>query len=379
MQHRYADATNKLRRATRIAPDCVTYWAELTEAYAHAVTCKEDKSSQEEARDQNYEKYVLETIIDSASHALAKDFRDALAKAAKAYEELDNWENRIDDRSQSMKQVKAFIDFSYFFDLLDNVEETKKKDEFEEKLREFKEKLRDDEQSCNNEYEHAKVFRILGDLHLECDKEENYEKLIKELEKLLGQHNRKGEELIHARISLTLGQWYRKYNKKQKIIDDLIGKLKPQLNVFEIDGKEWEHGQYLRILAKLHFFAGQFGEAEKKCRLAIQKFEKKYPGEVRLRRLWPLLASILSEQGKHREAVQVVQKAVSIDALDSYTHEHLGDMYLERRDFKRAINAWEEALSRKSVHMQSPHDPDIDFKIGKAYAQLAQQHHEPTQ
>jgi tetratricopeptide (TPR) repeat protein len=155
--------------------------------------------------------------------------------------------------------------------------------------------------------------------------------------------------------------------------------LKPQLKVFEIDGKEWEHGQYFHILAKLHFFAGQLGEAEKKCRLAIQKFETKYPGEVRLRRLWPLLASILSEQGKHSEAVQVVQKAVAMDALDSYTHEHLGDMYLERRDFKRAIDAWEEALSRKSVHIQSPHDPDIDFKIGKAYAELAQQHHEFSQ
>jgi len=29
--------------------------------------------------------------------------------------------------------------------------------------------------------------------------------------------------------------------------------------------------------------------------------------------------------------------------------------------------------------MQSPHDPDIDFKIGKAYAVLAQQHHEFSQ
>src|SRR5205814_10152652 len=136
---------------------------------------------------------------------------------------------------------------------------------------------------------------------------------------------------------------------------------------------EWEHGQRLRILAKLHFFVGQFEE------VAIQKFEKKYPGEVRLRRLRPLLASILSKQDKHSEAVQVVQRAVSLDALDCYTHEHLGDMYLERGEFERAIDAWKEALSRKSVIMQSPHDPDIDFQIGRAYARLAQQHHEFTQ
>jgi len=129
---------------------------------------------------------VLETIIDSASQATAKDFRAALTKAAKAYKKLDSWEKCSKNRSQSMKQVKAFVDLSYFFDLLDSVEETKKKDEFEEKLREFKEKLRDDE------YEHAKDFVILGRLYLECDKEENYEKLITELEKLLGQHNRKG-------------------------------------------------------------------------------------------------------------------------------------------------------------------------------------------
>src|SRR2546423_2825862 len=90
LQDKYADATNVLRRATRIAPDCVTYWAELAEAYACAVTCKDaDKSRQKETHDQNYEKYVLETIIDSASHALAKDFRDALDKAAEAYKKLD--------------------------------------------------------------------------------------------------------------------------------------------------------------------------------------------------------------------------------------------------------------------------------------------------
>src|SRR6266487_5172973 len=54
-------------------------------------------------------------------------------------------------------------------------------------------------------------------------------------------------------------------------------------------------------------------------------------------------------------------------------------MYLKREEFKRAIDAWEEALYRKSVIMESPHDPDIDFKIGKAYAVLAQQHHEFSQ
>ena len=375
LQHRYADATNKLRRATRIAPDCVTYWAELAEAYACAVTCKDtDKSGQKETHDQNYEKYVLETIIDSASHALSKDFTAALDKAAEAYKKLDTLEKRNQNRSQSMKKIRAFVDLSHFFDLLDTVEETKNKDEFEEKLRYY--------EHCGSEYEHAEVFRMLGQLYLECDKEENYEKLITELEKLLGQH--KDEEPVYARISLTLGQWYLNCNKKQKS-DKLIEKLERQLENFKIDGKEWEHGQLLRMLAKLHFFAGQFeeagqfGEAEKKCRLAIQKLEKKYPGEVRLRRLRPLLASILSEQGKHCEAVQVVQQAVSLDALDCYAHEHLGHMYLERGEFERAIDAWKEALSRKSVIMQSPHDPDIDFKIGRAYAQLAQQHHTPSQ
>ncbi len=378
LQHRYADATNKLRRATRIAPDCVTYWAELAEAYAHAVTCKEDKSSQKETHDENYEKYVLETIIDSASYALAKDFRDALTKTAKAYGELDNWENRIDDRGQSMNQIKAFVDLSYFFDLLDIVDETKNKGEFEEKLRHY--------ELSGNEYEHAKDFLILGRLYLECDEEENYEKLIMALKQLLEQHKCRGEELVHARISLTLGRRYYECKEKKQEIDELIEKLK--LEDFEIDGKEWEHGQLLHILAKLLFFAGQLGEAEnrgqleeaeKKCRLAIQKLEKKYPGEVRLRHIRPLLASILSEQEKHSEAVQVVQQAVSLDALDCYTHEHLGDMYLKREEFKRAIDAWEEALSRKSVIMQSPHDPNIDFKIGRAYAVLAQQHHEFSQ
>src|SRR6266446_1877247 len=373
LQCRYADATNKLRRATRIAPDCVTYWAELAGAYAHAVTCK-DKSKEKETRDQNYEKYMLETIIDSASHALAKDFKDALAKAAEAYKELDTLDKKLGtlgkpdpNRGQSMDQVKAFVDLSYFFDLLDNVEETKKKDEFKEKLRYY--------EHCGNEYEHAEVFRTLGQLYLECDKEENYEKLITKLKKLLGQH--KDEEPVYARISLTLGQWYLNCNKKQNI-KELIEKLERQLENFEIykKEKEWEHGQLLRILARLHFFVGQLEEAENKCRLAIQKLEKKYPGEVRLRRLRPLLASLLSKQDKHSEAVQVVQRAVSLDALDCYAHEHLGDMYLERGEIEHAIDAWKEALSRKSVHLQSPHDPDIDFKIGKAYAQLAQQHHE---
>ena len=369
LQGKYADATNKLRRATRIAPDCVTYWAELAEAYAYAVTHKDqDKSREKETCDENYEKYVLETIIDSASHALGKDFRGTLAKAAKAYEKLDTLEKRNEDRSQSMKQIGAFVDLSHFFDLLDRVEETKNKGEFEEKLRYY-------EQS-GSQYEHATDFLKLGYLYLKCDEEENYNELIRELEQQLEQH--KDEEPVYARISLTLGQWYLNCNKKQKI-DELIEKLERQLENFAIDGKEWEHGQRLRILAQLHFLAGQFGEAENKCRLAIQKLEKKYPGEVRLRRLWPLLASILSEQGKHCEAVQVVQRAVSFDALDCYTHERLGDMYFEREEFEHAIDAWKEALARKSVIMQSPHDPDIDFKIGRAYAQLAQQHHASSQ
>src|SRR6266516_4358052 len=372
LQHTYADATNKLRRATRIAPDCVTYWAELAKAYAYAVTRKDqDESEEKETRDQNYEKYVLETLIDSASHALAKDLTAALDKAAKAYKRLDKWEKLNEDRSQSMKQIRAFVDLSHFFDLLDRVDETKNKDEFEEKLRYY--------EHCGSEYVHAKDFRKLGQLYLECDKEENYEKLIMALKELLGKYDCKGKELVHARISLTLGRWYHECNEKKQKINEIIKKLKSQLKGFEIDGKEWENGQLLHILARLHFFAGQFGEAEKKCRLAIQKLEKKYPGEVRLRRLRPLLASILSEQEKYSEAVQVAQQAVSLDVLDSYTHEYLGDMYLKREEFKRAIDAWEEALSRKSVIMESPHDPDIDFKIGKAYAVLAQQHHEFSQ
>ncbi len=372
LQDKYADATNVLRRATRIAPDCVTYWAELAEAYAHAVTRKDqDKSSQKETLDENYEKYVLETVIDSASHALAKDFTAALDKAAKAYEELDTLKKRTEDRGQSMKQIRAFVDLSHFFDLLDRVDETKEMVEFEEKLRYY--------EHGGSEYEHAEIFRMLGQLYLECDEEENYEKLIKALKELLGKYNCKDKELIHARISLTLGRWYHECKEKKQKIDELIENLKPKLKDFEIDGKEWKHGQLLHILARLHFFAGQFGEAEEKCRLAIQKLEEKFPGEVRLRRLRPLLASILSKQDKHSQAVQVVQQAVSLDALDCYAHEHLGDMYLEREEFKRAIDAWKEALSRKSVHMQSPHDPDIDFKIGKAYAVLAQQHHEFSQ
>jgi tetratricopeptide (TPR) repeat protein len=371
LQDKYADATNKLRRATRIAPDCVTYWAELAVAYAYAVTREDkDKSSKKETRDENYEKYVLETIIDSAPQAAAKDFRAALDNAEEAYKMIDAWEERNKDRSQSMKQVKAFVDLSYFYDLLDSVEEPKKKDEFEEKLRYHEQN--------GSEYEHAKVFLTLGHLYLKCDEEQNYEELIMALEQELGQHNCKGEELVNARISLTLGQWYHKCNEKQKTAE-LIKKLEPQLKDFERDGKEWGYGQCLQILAKLYLLVGEFGMAEKKCRLAIQKLEEKYPHEVRLLHLRPLLATALSKQGKHCEAVQVVQQAASIDALDCYTREHLGDMYLERGDFERAVDAWREALSLKSVHMQSPHDPEIDFKIGKAYAQFALQHHKLSQ
>ncbi len=55
LQHRYADATNKLRRATRIAPDCVTYWAELAKAYAYAVTRKDQDESRKK-------KHVIKTM-----------------------------------------------------------------------------------------------------------------------------------------------------------------------------------------------------------------------------------------------------------------------------------------------------------------------------
>ncbi len=89
LRHKYEKATHELRVATRIIPDEVEYWSELASAYANEVTGKNGNKPKRSRviRDLNYEKYVLETIIDFAQEAPAETFKKAIGKAREAYEQ----------------------------------------------------------------------------------------------------------------------------------------------------------------------------------------------------------------------------------------------------------------------------------------------------
>jgi tetratricopeptide (TPR) repeat protein len=468
---RYADATHELRIATRIIPDNVTYWAELALAYAYTVTCEDivqsknvanavflkygnktsrpleltyavlcsgfvtsgfKERSTKEIRDLNYEKYVIETIIDFVSEAPAEDFKKALVKTREAYKKLDECdklhkkliEEGESRRTKIVELIEAFLDLPYFLDLLYNVEQSKKRDEIEKKLEDFK---RDSKKA-----EHVQVFRTLGQLYLEFEKKRDAEKLIEGLKQQLVKFH--GKKLESAQISLALGRLYLKYDKKQEFkklvkkllreleqipcegkeleyaqialmleklclefdkkpassrlnlacnkkwdFKKLLERLKQQLEHFEGEGKEWEHGQLLRILAELCFDTEQFEQAEAFYKQAIEVLEEKYPRETRLQRLRSLLASTFAKRGKSYEALQIVQEAISLEALGCDNHKMLGDLYFAQEEFERAIDAWKEALSRRDLIIRSLNDPEIDLKIGRTYAKLVQQHREPDQ
>ncbi|HYT43602.1 MAG TPA: hypothetical protein VEP90_14785, partial [Methylomirabilota bacterium] len=337
LQHKYEKATHELRVATRINPDKVGYWGELALAYANEVAGKRSGV----IRDLNYEKYVLETIIDFAQEAPAETFKKAIGQAREAYELLDTLDNCKRDnknstftfaapnekldaldkckggRGQSVKEIEAFLDLPYFLDLLSWVEDPQKKAELEKKLAYYKQPEKEMEDAevflslgklyldyekkrevdeliaklrCQlekkfneqgKELEHAQIALALCQLYLKCGKKQEFAGLVSKLVQCLEHFDRTREVLVHAQVSLTLvklclafdngsspGELYLTFKKKEnfeKLItklaqqseqftfDKLITRLALNSQQFAVDGKEWQHGQMLCILAQLHF------------------------------------------------------------------------------------------------------------------------------
>jgi len=423
LRHKYEKATHELRVATRIIPDEVEYWSELASAYAKEVTGENGNKRKRSRviRDVNYEKYVLETIIDLAQEAPAETFKKAIGKAGEAYEQLDTLDNYNRGRGQSVKEIEAFLDLPYFLDLLPKVEDPQKKAELEKKLAYYAQHQQEMEYAqvflllgslyrdyererevdkliaglrCQleklneqgKELEYAHIALALCQLYLKCGKKQEFADLVKKLVQRLEQFDRTEKVLLHAQVSLTLvklclafdndsspGQLYLTFKKKWNF-DNLITKLALHSGHFAYGGKEWQHGQMLRILAQLHFYVGKFEAAETYFKDAIRKLDKKYPNEVRSHHLHSWLAHTLLKLSKFDEALQSVQEAIRHDELNFTNRETLGDVYFERGGFQQAIDTWKDTLWRKNSITRNTHEYEIKKEENKEavkYLELA--------
>ncbi len=423
LRHKYEKATHELRVATRIIPDEVEYWSELASAYAKEVTGENGNKRKRSRviRDVNYEKYVLETIIDLAQEAPAETFKKAIGKAGEAYEQLDTLDNYNRGRGQSVKEIEAFLDLPYFLDLLPKVEDPQKKAELEKKLAYYAQHQQEMEYAqvflllgslyrdyererevdkliaglrCQleklneqgKELEYAHIALALCQLYLKCGKKQEFADLVKKLVQRLEQFDRTEKVLLHAQVSLSLvklylafdndsssGQLYLTFKKKWNF-DNLITKLALHSGHFAYGGKEWQHGQMLRILAQLHFYVGKFEAAETYFKDAIRKLDKKYPNEVRSHHLHSWLAHTLLKLSKFDEALQSVQEAIRHDELNFTNRETLGDVYFERGEFQQAIDRWKDTLWRKNSITRNTHEYEIKKEENKEavkYLELA--------
>ena len=423
LRHKYEKATHELRVATRIIPDEVEYWSELASAYAKEVTGENGNKRKRSRviRDVNYEKYVLETIIDLAQEAPAETFKKAIGKAGEAYEQLDTLDNYNRGRGQSVKEIEAFLDLPYFLDLLPKVEDPQKKAELEKKLAYYAQHQQEMEYAqvflllgslyrdyererevdkliaglrCQleklneqgKELEYAHIALALCQLYLKCGKKQEFADLVKKLVQRLEQFDRTEKVLLHAQVSLSLvklylafdndsssGQLYLTFKKKWNF-DNLITKLALHSGHFAYGGKEWQHGQMLRILAQLHFYVGKFEAAETYFKDAIRKLDKKYPNEVRSHHLHSWLAHTLLKLSKFDEALQSVQEAIRHDELNFTNRETLGDVYFERGEFQQAIDTWKDTLWRKNSITRNTHEYEIKKEENKEavkYLELA--------
>jgi len=423
LRHKYEKATHELRVATRIIPDEVEYWSELASAYAKEVTGENGNKRKRSRviRDVNYEKYVLETIIDLAQEAPAETFKKAIGKAGEAYEQLDTLDNYNRGRGQSVKEIEAFLDLPYFLDLLPKVEDPQKKAELEKKLAYYAQHQQEMEYAqvflllgslyrdyererevdkliaglrCQleklneqgKELEYAHIALALCQLYLKCGKKQEFADLVKKLVQRLEQFDRTEKVLLHAQVSLSLvklylafdndsssGQLYLTFKKKWNF-DNLITKLALHSGHFAYGGKEWQHGQMLRILAQLHFYVGKFEAAETYFKDAIRKLDKKYPNEVRSHHLHSWLAHTLLKLSKFDEALQSVQEAIRHDELNFTNRETLGDVYFERGGFQQAIDTWKDTLWRKNSITRNTHEYEIKKEENKEavkYLELA--------
>ena len=105
---------------------------------------------------------------------------------------------------------------------------------------------------------------------------------------------------------------------------------------------------------------------QKKYDLAAEQFER----ALRLNRslYYPnyLLARIRRPQGRFREAVSLLEHALSLQPASSEARRELAANYFELKEFRRAIQAHQLNLDNK------PHDMETLYDLGLVYMNLAQ-------
>lgn len=76
------------------------------------------------------------------------------------------------------------------------------------------------------------------------------------------------------------------------------------------------------------------------------------------------LSSVLMDLGRDEEALDILKQALTLDPDHSVPFVRLGRIYLKRKDFKRAKEAFEESIQI------NPFYPGIHVGLAKAYAEL---------
>lgn len=165
----------------------------------------------------------------------------------------------------------------------------------------------------------------------------------------------------------------------KQFLEDVKGKqdvseLEAMSGKFNAEGKEWECGQIYRVLGHRYSAAGDFIKAKDNFGKAIEKLQLKHPEEVRIQRLYTHQAyALLEQKGKEREAVELMEQAVKLDSVGFREREALGYIYYRLNQFDQAIEAWQEALSRRNALLRKPDDDEADIllNIGISYVSLA--------
>lgn len=127
-----------------------------------------------------------------------------------------------------------------------------------------------------------------------------------------------------------------------------LGEEKKALEIYT-EGAKSDPTLYEKI-AKIYFNSGNFAEAEKYIRLALDEFPNFYT-------YWENLGLILQKQSRHKEAIEAFTTA-----LENTSHEYadfylnlIGNEWFALGEYEKAAGFYEDALNRK------PEDP-VYFK-----------------
>ncbi len=161
-----------------------------------------------------------------------------------------------------------------------------------------------------------------------------------------------------------------------------------------------EKQAWKRVLAWVWIHLGSLSLASNKPEEAEGHFKNaiKLLEEIPVQGLRALLVYALLTQKKHNEALQVAEQALVKVPHGYFEREALGDAHFTLNQFEDAIEAWQEALSRRYAFMPDlskldtsiMHNKllasylpkqdalDIPYKIGISYKELAKYTHDPT-